>query len=159
MRKPVNKRIILFLALFTAIAVLLAVFSTNVASKEAIAPKAAPKQALAAPVEEITPEVELSPLGPVLTPVCACESLGDPYAEPIHYDENGEVLENVGNIGICQINRGTWYEKGLELGFDIYKEEGNRQMALWIYENNGLAPWRPWSGHCWGKVVDNLVNE
>lgn len=59
----------------------------------------------------------------------------------------GEI--NPQDVGRWQINEHYWLEKSRELGFDIYTEEGNRAMALWIYNNQGVKPWS-WSAGCHG---------
>jgi hypothetical protein len=43
--------------------------------------------------------------------------------------------------GLFQINDWHWGAKAKELGFDIMTEQGNRDMAQWIYENMGTGPW------------------
>lgn len=83
--------------------------------------------------------------------ICSCESTGSPNGEPQQFKEDGSVLRGVINpqdIGACQINTKYWLAKAEELGFDIFTEEGNKQMALWIYNDLGNKPWF-WSKSCW----------
>jgi len=96
-------------------------------------------------------------LNPVLAvpmrPVCGCESVGKPDAEPQHWDADGSVLrgrQNPDDIGMCQINEPTWGDKATELGWDIYTLEGNILMTNWIYSHEGFEPWR-YSKGCHGK--------
>lgn len=68
-----------------------------------------------------------------------------------HFDNEGEVIKgkmNSSDIGKYQINKVYWEKKAIELGYDIYTEQGNENMALWIYEHYGTIPWL-WSFDCW----------
>ena len=89
-----------------------------------------------------------------LKTICACESVWDPDAEPVHFKKNGAVLVGFSgfDIGKCQINEPTWGWKAIELGYDIYKERGNELMANWIYDRHGTEPWKR-SLACWGESV------
>lgn len=103
--------------------------------------------ALAAPVAQ----QEAVQLPPELKRICSCESTGSPNNEPIHFNADGTVLRgriNSQDVGMCQINEHYWLEKSINLGFDIYTEEGNKQMALWLYDQQGNKPWT-WSKKCW----------
>lgn len=86
---------------------------------------------------------------PVLDRIARCES-GDS-----HFDKSGQVLVrgNTGDrksvdVGRYQINVSYWGAKATELGYDIFTEKGNRDMALWIYKNRGTEPWHA-SSKCW----------
>ena len=83
---------------------------------------------------------------PILERIAFCESRGR------HFDENGEVLlgENKFDIGKYQINSLHWQESAEKLGYDIYTEEGNKNMALELYRRYGAMPWKS-SKKCWGK--------
>ena len=52
------------------------------------------------------------------------------------------------DIGKYQISEIYWGKKAKELGFDLFSESGNTQMALWIYKKNGVKPWSS-SKPCW----------
>lgn len=85
--------------------------------------------------------------------ICSCESTGSPDNEPIQFNADGSVLRgriNSQDVGMCQINEHYWLQKSLDLGYNIYTEEGNKLMALWIYNQSGTAPWR-WSKPCHGS--------
>lgn len=85
-----------------------------------------------------------------LKPVCACESLGDPNAEPRQFNADGSVVHGPGNNwGICQINATAHAEEAKALGIDYMTREGNIDFALYLYSKRGYKPWYPWSGHCW----------
>ena len=67
------------------------------------------------------------------------------------FNSDGTVLHgriNPQDIGMFQINEKYWLAKSQELGYNIYTEKGNIEMAKWIYENYGNEPWR-WSRNCW----------
>ena len=69
------------------------------------------------------------------------------------FDSNGNVLRgkvNPSDIGYCQINEPIWNDKARKLGYDIYTEQGNKDMALWIYNNYGDSPWDS-SKSTWNK--------
>ena len=91
---------------------------------------------------------------PELKKICACESTGDPNKEPRHFTDEGEVIRGWysinGNLdwGMCQISDKYWLKKSIELGYDIFTQEGNLKMAEWLYENGGIWHWR-WSKKCW----------
>lgn len=85
---------------------------------------------------------------------CACESVGDPLAEPRHFDEKGNVLrgkENPQDIGMCQINLDVHGKRAKELGLDLFKEEDNKKYAIILY-NEKKEHWK-YSKKCWKKYV------
>jgi hypothetical protein len=92
----------------------------------------------------------LEVLRPQLVPICACESVGNPNAIPQQFNKDGSVIKgkiNPSDIGMCQINLRYWGQKAIDLGFDIYTEQGNIKMANWIYDHQGTSPWI-WSRGC-----------
>ena len=58
---------------------------------------------------------------------------------------------NPQDTGLFQINAVVWAKKAEELGYNIHTPEGNEQMAHYIFENYGSAPWQS-SAKCWGRV-------
>ena len=73
-----------------------------------------------------------------LQAICNAESGGK------HLKPNGRVIRghvNPSDIGLCQINEPIWNDKAREMGFDIFTEEGNKAMALWLFDNYGTEPW------------------
>jgi len=71
-----------------------------------------------------------------------------------HYGLSGQVLMT-GNtnksvdVGKYAINS-VWFSKATEMGLDITKEEDNKKMAQWIYENRGTEDYYS-SKSCWGR--------
>lgn len=114
--------------------------------------KNVPEMTKIAPVVIETPKVDPETLLPALKRICACESVGDPNAEPQHFESDGVTVLtgrlNNNDIGLCQISTTYWLDVAKELGYDIYTEQGNIAMANYIYEYNGSQPWF-WSQHCW----------
>lgn len=99
-------------------------------------------------LDNIEKEIPETPEIPeILDKIAMCESSNR------HFNNSGEVLRgtiNPSDIGKYQINEKYWKEKAEELGFDIYTEEGNEAMALWLYEHYGTKCWA-WSKPCWGN--------
>jgi hypothetical protein len=87
----------------------------------------------------------------VLEVLAQCESGGK------HFDEKGRAVINFNNkngtidIGKYQVNS-AHQRNAYAKGWDIYTEEGNREMALYLYENEGLKPWNS-SRHCWNNKI------
>ncbi len=99
---------------------------------------------------------------PVLQRIAQCESHASHYCTDALIAKHmcpkgmlGQVLVR-GNknksvdVGLYQINADTWGAIATDNGFNIYTEEGNTQMARWIYENRGTADWEA-SRKCWYK--------
>ena len=87
------------------------------------------------------------PVPVILDRIAWCESKGK------HYDEHAEVLRgnvNPYDIGKYQINIRYWGNEAQKLGYDIFSEEGNEDMAIAMYEKYGTKPWY-WSKKCWEK--------
>jgi hypothetical protein len=75
---------------------------------------------------------------PILQKICHAESSG------AQFKKNGDVVRGIKNksdIGYCQINEIIWNDKARKLGFDIYTEKGNKEMAMWLFMNYGSQPW------------------
>lgn len=103
-----------------------------------------PKTVLAE--KEVIKEIKIIP--PVMNRIAKCES-------PKGQFENGKVVVRVNNdgsrdVGKYQINDRYWGLKAMELGFNLFTEEGNEKMAMWIYENKGTDPWIH-SKPCWNR--------
>lgn len=83
----------------------------------------------------------------VLSRIAECESGNT------HYGKTGQVLA-MGNkngsvdVGRFQINISIWGQKATELGYDLWDEKGNEEMARWIFENYGSEPWFL-TAKCW----------
>lgn len=70
--------------------------------------------------------------------ICKAESTGKQF-KPDGHVIRGHITPS--DIGICQINEPIWNDKARDLGFDIYTEEGNKAMALWLFDHLGSEPW------------------
>jgi len=87
-------------------------------------------------------------LPPVMQRIAQCESRSQ------HFTKDGKVVRgkrNPHDMGLFQINTVVWGKKAEELGYDIRTQEGNEQMALYIFENYGSVPWYT-SAKCWSRV-------
>jgi len=102
---------------------------------------------------------EKETLHPSLKKVCSCESTGRPDKEPQHYENDG-VTVRYGRInpldkGLCQINLFYHEETATKMGLDLLKEEDNIKYANYLYEKEGLTPWR-YSSSCWGEKESDI---
>lgn len=99
---------------------------------------------------------------PVLERIAQCESHKNHYCTDALVAKHmcpkgmvGQVLVRGNNnksvdVGLYQINADVWGATATKHGFNIFTEEGNKAMALWIYENKGTEPWYS-SAKCWAK--------
>ena len=82
----------------------------------------------------------------VLEVVAQCESGGKQFHKDgtlvFGINKNGTI-----DAGYYQINTAN-EALARSKGWDIYTYEGNREMALYLYEKNGLRDWYS-SKHCW----------
>ncbi|WP_395019787.1 hypothetical protein [Dongia sp.] len=95
-----------------------------------------------AATEEVT---ETKPFPAVLKEIARCESKGR------QFEDDGSVVRgeiDPRDTGKYQINTFYWADTAKALGFDIYTEAGNEQMAAWLLEHEGTDPWNA-SAHCW----------
>lgn len=95
-----------------------------------------------AATEEIT---GAKPLPAILAKIAQCESADR------QFNEDGSVIRGEidhRDIGKYQINAFYWADTAKALGFDLYTEEGNEQMASWLLAHEGTDPWNA-SAHCW----------
>ena len=102
------------------------------------------------PVEPPLPAIvrQEPPLPPVLQRIAQCESWGQQWTR------DGQVLRgkrNSQDLGLFQINAVVWAKKAEELGYDLYTQDGNTQMARYIFEHYGSVPWQA-SVKCWSRV-------
>jgi hypothetical protein len=86
----------------------------------------------------------------VLEAVAQCES------QRRQYHKNGSLVFGINtnktiDVGYYQINTSNEPLARLK-GWDIYTYEGNREMALYLYEKEGLKPWNS-SRHCWENKI------
>lgn len=102
----------------------------------------------------VTTQTVIAP-APVLSRIADCESGNGKPGTATHYGKSGQVLMIANpnatvDVGKYQINLYYWGAKATELGLDLTKEEDNRQMAEYIYSNNGTGDWSA-SAHCWKR--------
>ena len=101
--------------------------------------------------EQQKPTIELPS---ELKAACGCESSHSSTEEPRQFNDDGTTVrrDNArGGVvwsrdwGACQINDHYWDEEAQLLGLD-YKNsrEENYEMALYIYEKQGISAWK-WS--------------
>lgn len=99
---------------------------------------------------EVIKEVPVK--APILEKIAKCENATG------HYGKNGQVAvrgnvstkHNSVDIGKFQINSYYWGAKATELGLNLWVEEDNEQMAMYIYQNYGTEAWSASKG-CWSK--------
>ncbi len=84
---------------------------------------------------------------PIMIEVAKCESRFR------QHDKNGNVLsgvENNSDKGVMQINEYYHDFESNKLGFDIMTIEGNTAYARYLFEKEGVRPWKS-SSRCWSK--------
>lgn len=90
---------------------------------------------------EVTKEVHVKDVRdfpPALQVICKAESGGK------HLKADGHIVRghiNPSDLGICQINEPIWNDRARDLGYDIFSEQGNKDMALWLFDHYGTEPW------------------
>jgi hypothetical protein len=86
---------------------------------------------------------------PVLDRIRECEggTQFDPKTGQVRVMWNTNRTED---IGAYAINLQVWGKTATELGYDIFSEQGNEDMARWIYANKGTGDWSA-SYKCWHK--------
>ena len=75
------------------------------------------------------------------------------------FDIDGSVIRgdiNPYDVGRYQINIFHWSDEAKKLGYDLYTEDGNEAMALYLYKKFGTKPWRS-SQKCWDKGVQAYI--
>jgi hypothetical protein len=96
-------------------------------------------------IVETIKTVEVTSVPPILKRIAKCESNNK------QFKDNGDVLRGKitpSDIGKYQINEPIWNDLARRLGYDIFTEVGNEQMAIYIYQNFGTDMWSP-SKKCW----------
>ncbi len=100
-------------------------------------------------------EVVKDPEYPVIERIAQAESHNSHYctdelisAKMCRKSEKGQVLVRANNdknktvdVGRYQINVYYWGAKATELGYNIFDEEDNQKMAIWLFKNYGTEPW------------------
>ncbi len=126
---------------------LLSAFYGQPAITSASAPLPTPTPALESTVPRTTEAAVRTYFSkaPILVEIARCESTFR------HTNEKGAVVRGLSNeydVGVMQINELYHGETALELGHDIYTLEGNMAYAKWLYDREGLRPWKS-SAKCW----------
>lgn len=97
-------------------------------------------------------EEKLKPVVPevpkVLALIAECESEGQQFEEDGTTVKRGVV--NPKDVGKYQINEFYHLDDAKRLGYDIYTEAGNTEMALHLYKQSGTMPWLA-SKDCWAS--------
>ena len=90
---------------------------------------------------------------PVLAEIAKCES------HFRHFDAYGILRgdKDQNDVGVMQINERYHAERAKKNGFDIKTLEGNLGYARWLYEKEGLKPWKS-SGACWKQAETLALN-
>lgn len=91
--------------------------------------------------------VEVERVAPVMERIAKCES-GNKHFENGQVLVRGNSTRDSVDVGRFQINTKIWGKKATELGFDIFSEKGNSDMAHWMFKNYGTEPWHL-SANCW----------
>ena len=78
------------------------------------------------------------------------------------FDWYGDVIRNQQGssaVGMFQIMASLHEQHARLMGIDIYTVSGNAQMARFLYDQSGWAPWGS-SRHCWQRklLADNKVD-
>jgi hypothetical protein len=90
---------------------------------------------------------------PLMAEIAKCESR---YR---HYDSRGQVLR--GEItpldrGVMQINLYFHEEAAKKLGYDVHNIDDNVAYARYLYEKQGVQPWKS-SSKCWSKYTGSEI--
>ena len=89
-------------------------------------------------------EVPVKEFPPILQKICNAEVTGDKNIPSHQFNKDGSVVRGKitpSDIGYCQISEIIWNDTARKLGYDIFTEEGNKAMAIWLFENYGSEPW------------------
>ncbi len=109
-----------------------------------------------APKSPLPPQKQISSELPLLfARIAYCES------RDRQFKKDGTILRGTANpydIGRYQINSIHWEEEAEKLGIDMYTEDGNEAMALYIYKKFGTKPWRS-SQKCWDRKDQAYLNK
>lgn len=82
---------------------------------------------------------------PVMADIAFCESRFR------QYDSNGNLFRgkvDSADVGVMQVNERYHLEASQKLGYDIHTIEGNLGYARYLYNTQGVQPWKS-SSPCW----------
>ncbi len=69
------------------------------------------------------------------------------------FTDAGNVFRGAGTVGVFQIHEVAHLSTALVLGLNLETVEGNVAYAKYLYDLEGLSPWR-FSGDCWEKTAE-----
>lgn len=65
--------------------------------------------------------------------------------------KDGSVVVSSGNIGLAQINKLAHEKTYRTMNLNPEDPYDNLKFMLFLYQRDGVKPWKAWSGHCWDK--------
>lgn len=89
----------------------------------------------------------------ILQEICNAEVTGNKHTPSHQFNKDGSVVRGhttPSDIGYCQINEPIWNDKARKMNMDIYTEQGNKDFALYLFNNYGTEPWNS-SKDKWNK--------
>lgn len=86
----------------------------------------------------------------VMVRIAKCESGNKHFEKGQVLVRGNAVSRSSVDVGRWQINNAIWGKKASEKGFDIFSEQGNEDMAMFLYETYGTEPWVH-TKKCWNK--------
>ncbi len=70
--------------------------------------------------------------------------------------KNGKTVVSNGNTGLGQINESAHKKTYTKMGLDMHNPFDNLTFVVYLYDRDGIAPWKTWSGHCWMGLYKKL---
>ena len=96
-----------------------------------------------------TVEVVSTSTAPILQKIAICESGNEQFGKDgqvlLHANDNHSV-----DVGRYMINEQIWGAQATKLGFNLFTDEGNKDMAQWLFLNKGSTVWVD-SSACWNR--------
>lgn len=87
---------------------------------------------------------------PIMVEIARCES------QFRQTNKGGTILRgeiNSSDLGVMQINEYYHGKTAKKLGYDLYTLDGNMAYARYLYEKEGVRPWKS-SSRCWAKYTE-----
>jgi hypothetical protein len=92
---------------------------------------------------------------PILAEIARCESRFRQFDASGHL-LRGEMVSQ--DVGLMQINEYYHLQVSKDLGYDIKTIDGNLAYGKYLYEKEGVAPWRA-SQKCWGAAAKQVAKK
>lgn len=92
---------------------------------------------------------------PILIEIARCES------QFRQFDAKGNVLKgkvNKGDLGLMQINKYYHADQAKALGYNLRTIEGNLAYAKYLYDKEGVQPWKS-SSPCWRESLNKSSHQ